>query len=95
MVFDSDGYGSACGVGQGRLIYSTSSEGLWDIHQAPAGAPRYLWGDQQRCKAAYEAEGLHLTHGPGGWGYYGLPLPWGRSADIDLWLAMHGHTRGV
>ena len=22
-------------------------------------------------------QGWHLTHGPGGWGYYGLPLPRG------------------
>ena len=42
----------------------------------------------------YMERGMQLTHGPAGWGYYGLPLPWGVSADIDLFLQAQGHVRG-
>jgi hypothetical protein len=40
----------------------------------------------------YEQRGFPLLYGPAGWGYYGLPLPWGVSAAIDYYLRAHGHT---
>lgn len=94
QVWDTKGYGSSVAVGQGRMIFSTSAEGLHDVYQAPTGTPVARWADQERRRKAYEAEGLHLTHGPGGWGYYGLPLPWGKSQDIDDHLIASGHTKG-
>lgn len=95
QVWDTLGYGCAVGVGQGRLVCSTSSEGLHDIYKAPAGMPTVTWERQQKtASAAYRAAGYELTHGPGGWGYFGLPMPWGVSADIDTYLTIHGHRRG-
>lgn len=41
----------------------------------------------------YMAAGLHLIHGPNGFGFYRLPLPWGRSPNIDAYLAHWGHQR--
>lgn len=90
-VWDTLGYGCSVAVGQGRLLVSTSTEGLTDIHRA-SGEPIVRWADTERQRLAYQAAGLHLTHGPAGWGYYGLPLPWGRSADIDARLRWGGHA---
>lgn len=91
-VWDSLGYGSSVAVGQGRLLVSTSSEGLHDMHLA-GGEPVSLWADQEAARKDYESRGFHLTHGPGGWGYYGLPLPWGVSPLTDRWMEMQGHVR--
>jgi hypothetical protein len=47
----------------------------------------------QALERMWSEQGWHLTHGPGGWGYYGLPLPWGVSTDIDDYLRACGHVR--
>lgn len=91
-VWDTLGYGSSVAVGKGRLLVSTSSEGLQDMHLA-SGEPVSRWADQESARKDYEARGFHLTHGPGGWGYYGLPLPWGASPLTDRWLELQGHVR--
>jgi hypothetical protein len=92
-VWESLGYGSSMAVGQGRLVGSTSGEGLYDIYRAPAGTTIGRWADQERGRKAYEDRGLHLTHGPGGWGYYGLDLPWDVHPDVDGHLVRNGHKR--
>lgn len=94
-VWDTLDYGSAVGVGFGKLIFSTSLEGLAVISKALPTDAKVTWADQKRRRDAYNAAGLQLTHGPGGWGYYGLPLPWGVSAEIDDYLITNGHSRST
>jgi hypothetical protein len=49
---------------------------------------RYKRGEQ-----AYLARGYPLLYGHAGWGFYGIPLPWGQDADMDYFLAAQGHPR--
>ena len=35
--------------------------------------------------------GLNLLHGHFGFGFLGLPLPWGTDPDVDAFLHHHGH----
>jgi hypothetical protein len=37
------------------------------------------------------ARGYSLTHGPAGYGFYGLPLPWGVTPEIDYFLRANLH----
>jgi hypothetical protein len=97
------GYGSAVGVGQGKLVCGYSTEGITQISKAlpsditlkdPAdqrGASNDYW--RLKILAAYDGAGFDVTHGPGGYGYFGLPLPWGINAEIDTYLKTYGHTR--
>ena len=39
----------------------------------------------------WEDGGHNLLHGHFGFGFFGLPLPWGASANIDAFLKHHGH----
>lgn len=39
----------------------------------------------------WEDGGHNLLHGHFGFGFYGLPLPWVVSANIDAFLKYHGH----
>ncbi len=87
-------YGCAVAVGQGRMVCSSSIEGLWDHHKA-AGEPKWGYEADRTARVQYQNRGLHLTHGPAGWGYYGLPLPWGVTPEIDNYLKAHGHTRAA
>lgn len=86
------GYPAAVGVGQGRLVQGGVVEGILMITQRQAG-------DQEVSAAAvageteYKARGLELLHGENGFGFYGLPLPWGVSTNIDAFLLANGHTR--
>ena len=48
--------------------------------------PMYAAGAREYFEAGY-----HLTHGHAGHGFYGLPLPWGKSAAIDVYLKANGH----
>lgn len=94
MTWEGYEYGSAVAVGNGRLVFGSSIEGLYMIGQAAPGDPQYTWdGGYKAARDEWQARNLHLTHGPGGWGYYGLPLPWGESPLIDNYLLMYGHTR--
>jgi len=45
-----------------------------------------------RGRTEYQRKALNLIHGADGFGYYGIPLPWGESADIDAFLLEQGHT---
>lgn len=44
----------------------------------------------QRGEREWRESGLLLTHGTGGWGHYGLPLPEGLSADVTAYLEASG-----
>ena len=93
VPWETLGYPSAVAVGLGRLVCAASTEG---IHVISKALPTDAVITETRWKAAvadYNARGLRLSHGPGGWGYYGLGLPWGVSAEVDFYLSAHGHAR--
>ena len=85
-------YPTAGAVGQGRLISGGVNEGLLMITRKQAGDVA-LSAAVTRGVNQYHARGLHLLHGHNGFGFYGLPLPWGVSADIDAYLDSFGHPR--
>lgn len=93
-VWDSIDYGCAVAVGQGRMLCSSSIEGLWDHHKA-AGEPKSTSAVEKIARVQYTDRGFHLTHGPAGWGYYGLPLPWGFTPEIDAYLRLQGHKPAI
>jgi hypothetical protein len=98
-----DGIGYACAVavgsgrisedGAGRMAHASSQEGIWLVGRTQAGDGSWGWSRMQALERMWSEQGWHLTHGPGGWGYYGLPLPWGVSTDIDDYLRACGHVR--
>ncbi len=86
-------YNSSVAIGQGRLVFSSAEEGL---HVASLALPTDPILDQAKYAAGaaqYKARGLVLTHGPGGYGYNGEPMPWGITPEIDYFLTMQGHTK--
>lgn len=86
--FRLDGYGSAVAVGNGRLYFGTSRYGLWRVARGtPMDARLFRQGRDE-----YESAFFKLTHGTGGFGHHGLPLPWGRSAAMDYYLSQCGHA---
>jgi hypothetical protein len=85
-------YPTAGAVGQGRLILGGVNEGLLSISRRQAG-DIIPGAAETRGAADFAARGLHLLHGHNGYGFYGLPLPWGVTADIDAYLLSQGHTK--
>ncbi len=85
-------YSLAVAVGQGRLVCGGAGEGILSLSRRNAGDPASN-GSIERGHREYKTRGLHLLHGHDGFGYYGLPLPWGVSADLDAFLTFHGHPR--
>lgn len=87
-------YPSAIAFGQGRMVCGASNEGLL-MFSAPIASDMktptqpYLDGMKE-----WYAKGYQLTHGQDGFGFYGLPPPWGASANIDAFLTVHGHVKG-
>ncbi len=85
-------YATAGAVGQGRLVSGGANEGLLVISRRLSGegppSAAAVRGAQE-----YQSRGLHLLHGHAGFGFYGLPLPWGLSSDIDAFLQAQGHSR--
>lgn len=90
LGFDLEGYGSAVAARNGRLYFGSSRYGLWRVTK---GAPMNdrLFREGQ---TAYVAAHYPILHGTGGFGHFGLPLPWGKSEGIDYYLTQHGHRRG-
>jgi hypothetical protein len=85
-------YSMAVAVGQGRLVVGGAGEGLLSISRRNAGDP--VTGTSiQRGAREYKTRGLHLLHGHNGFGYFGLPLPWGASTDLDNYFTFYGHSR--
>ena len=85
-------YATAGTVGQGRLVCGGANEGLLVISRRQAGD---RGGNEAVARGGREfaTRGLNLLHGHSGFGYYGLPLPWGVSTNLDAYLQFHGHTR--
>lgn len=93
MVWTDFSYGGAVDIAQGCMVFSSSLEGVGRIREAQ-GERTWPWASAYLpAMTRWRKLGLHLTHGPGGFGYYGLPLPWGVHADTDTYLEMHGHVR--
>jgi hypothetical protein len=86
-------YGSAGAVGQGRMVCAGAGEGLLVLSMRQAGDVTAS-ASVQRGEREYHNRRLHLLFGHRGYGFYGLPLPWGASADLDNYFLFHGHRRG-
>jgi hypothetical protein len=88
-------YSTAVGIGAGRMLFGTAEEGLHVVSQALPTDPVV---DQKKYTAGMEQwqlKGYNLTHGPAGYGYYGLPMPWGESPEIDYFLKANLHGGGL
>ena len=85
-------YATSVGFGGGQMIIGGVNEGLLRVSKK-------LPGDAVASASAkagygeYVAQGLDILHGAGGHGYYGLPLPWGLSENIDAFLTHNGHAK--
>lgn len=90
--WSSLGYNSAVGVGMGRLIFGSVAEGLVQLSMRLPTDPAINQTRLLNGYNKYRQEWL-ITHGPGGYGYCGLPLPWGEDPDLDYFLEVHGHAR--
>lgn len=88
--WESLGYGSAGGIGLGRLITGSSQEGLVQISKALATDPAPDYKTFRAGQTAFLQRGHNLLHGHHGYGHHGLPLPWGESAEIDHYLRWNG-----
>lgn len=93
LPWRTHGYASAVAVGQGRLLFGSSSEGLTIIHAADPGQNAVTTADAGAMLTEWCESGMHLLHGFGGYGHLGLPLPWGHSEAIDKYLTLMGHVR--
>lgn len=85
-------YATAGAVGQGRLVCGGANEGLQVISLRQAG-DRATSEAVERGAREFRTRALKLLHGEHGYGFYGLPLPWGVSSNLDAYLEFHGHTR--
>ncbi len=88
-------YSSAVGIGAGRMLFGTAEEGLHVVSQALPSDPVIDMKAYQAGMDEWQARGYGLTHGPAGYGYYGLPLPWGVSPQIDYFLKANLHGGGL
>ncbi len=86
--FNVSGYGTAVAIRNGRMYFGNSRYGIWRIAKgAPMDVRLFRQGEDE-----YHAAHYKLTHGTGGLGHFGYPLPWGKSAAIDYYLELSGHT---
>lgn len=85
-------YTSAVGFGNGRMVWGSACDGLFQASQAlPSDS---VWPVTVTDGAReWKRRGYLLTHGYYGMGHYGLPLPWGVAPEIDTFLQYHGHTK--
>lgn len=88
-------YSTAVGIGAGRMLFGTAEEGLHVVSQALPTDPVIDAKAYQAGMDQWQARGYNLTHGPAGYGYYGLPLPWGVTAEIDYFLKANLHGGGL
>jgi hypothetical protein len=84
-------YSSAVGIGHGRMLFGTAEEGLHVVSKALETDPVIDSATYKAGQDQWQSRGHGLTHGPGGYGYYGLPLPWGETAEIDYFLRANLH----
>ena len=84
-------YATAVGIGHGRMLFGTAEEGLHVVSKALETDPLIDAAKYKAGQDQWQARGHGLTHGPGGYGFYGLPLPWGETAEIDYFLRANLH----
>jgi hypothetical protein len=92
--FKGHNYVSAVGCGNGRILYGGADEGLHVVTRRQPGDTE-MTNAARRGFSKWEELGYELLHGSRGYGYYGLPLPWGEDPDIDAMLIAYGHTRPI
>jgi hypothetical protein len=92
----SSGYVSATAVKNGVMVYGGAEEGVCfyakkstqDVTVVNQG------GSSSTGKQNYLANGFHLAHGLGGYGYFNTgDLPWGVNTNIDAFLRFNLHVR--
>lgn len=86
------GYGTAGCAQFGRMVTACMVEGVKIISKSMPG-DKPMSAVALRGQTEYRNRSLYLTHGDAGFGYYGLPLPWGVSADVDEFLLSQGHVK--
>lgn len=86
------GYGTAVGIGQGAMTWGNSYESLFRVSKATA-EDKALPAAYYTGEAEFNRKHYDMLHGPHGFGYAGLPLPWGESPEMDVYLAAHGHVQ--
>jgi hypothetical protein len=84
-------YPTAVSLGDGRMTWGAVQEGL---HRISAALASDTFVDPLVLKGAQEWKDKHydLLFEPHGFGFYGLPLPWGESTAIDAYLKQYGHA---
>jgi hypothetical protein len=88
------GYNTAVAVDDFRIVYSGADYGLPELSLAlPSDPPAYDKTRYKEGKRQYESAGYRLTHGIDAFGQWGLPPPWGKSAECDYYLQAQGHTQ--
>ncbi len=78
-------YSSGVAVGGGRLIFGSADWGLYEMTLATDADPK----PNAVLLAAAKAELDPLLYGPGGLSPWGLPIPRGKSAAVDHYLAIN------
>lgn len=94
LPWQTSPYPTAVAFGLGRMVCGTVQEGLRVQSLAQPTDTNLATAAYTAGAAEYRGAGYHLTNGPSGFGYFGLPLPWGKSSNIDTFLAAHGHVKG-
>jgi hypothetical protein len=85
-------YSTAVSIGKGRMTFGTVQEGL---HRLSGALPTDLDITATVLAGAKKWDDLDLVllYGDVGFGYYGLPLPWGKyGPEVDAYLKAIGHT---
>lgn len=77
-------YDICCAIKGGRFVYGGCGEGINELRlrTEPSGGK-----DLSEGRRKWREQGYYLTHGEDGYGFYGLPLPWGEDDDIDALLS--------
>jgi hypothetical protein len=84
-------YGSAVSIGKGRMTWGTVQDGLHRVSAAlptDTVVPAAVAAGVQKW---YDRD-YRLIWSDYGFGLYGVPLPWGKDADIDAMLTNMGHS---
>ena len=79
-------YSCACGVGQGRLVYGGSVEGIVELSLGHPSDETIDRSRFDRGQEQFKAMGGSLVYGHSACGFYGLPLPYGQNDDLDYYL---------
>jgi hypothetical protein len=93
LPYATNGYPCAVAVGAGKLVWGGAIEGLVMLSRKLASDPQLDHARYVRGEKEYIGRGYPLLYGHAGWGFYGIPLPWGQSGDMDYFLAAQGHPR--